>query len=185
MEINNTYAWIAGQKHRDNSPLLPTNIRGLIVGKSNCGKTTLLINLLLQPNWLDYNHLYVFGESLHQREYKILRKGFESGLSKEQISNIFKNQEDVTQKMDPVKLIETYINQGGATDGKIKANFYNNCTTSVPDPTELNDQEDNLLILDDCLLEKQAKAEAEAVIHSIYLKTTSNYHGKQFEKMQT
>ena len=160
MEINNSYAWSAGKKSRDNNPFLPSNIRGLIVGKSNCGKTTLLINLLLQPGWLDYNHLYVFGKSLHQREYKILKKGFESGLSKEQISNIFKNQEDIEEKMDPIKLIESYINQGGIANGKIKSDFYNNCTTNIPDPTELNDEEKNLLILDDCLLEKQAKAEA-------------------------
>lgn len=160
MEINNTYAWRGDQKHRSNNPLLPTNIRGLIVGKSNCGKTTLLINLLLQPDWLDYNHLYVFGKSLHQREYQILRKGFESGLTKHQISNIFENQEDVIKNMDPVKLIEAYINQGGTANGKIKSNFYNDCTSNIPDPTDLNEREKNLLILDDCLLEKQTKAEA-------------------------
>ena len=62
--------------------------------------------------------------------------------------------------MDPIKLIESYINQGGIVNGKIKSDFYNNCTTNIPDPTELNDEEKNILILDDCLLEKQAKAEA-------------------------
>ena len=61
----------------------------LIVGKSNCGKTTLLLNLLLQSEWLDYNHLYVFGCSLHQQEYQILRKGYEDGFSKKQVANIF------------------------------------------------------------------------------------------------
>ena len=30
-------------------PLLPQDIRGLNIGKSGCGKTTLLINLLLCP----------------------------------------------------------------------------------------------------------------------------------------
>ena len=167
MEICNHYAWSAeGQlgQQRKNSPLLPSNIRGLIIGKSNCGKTTLLLNLLLQPDWLDYNHLYVFGKSLHQREYQILRKGLESGLSKEQISNIFKNQEEVVRmkqrKMDPVKLIQTYIDQGGIADGNIKANFYNDCSSQIPDPTDLNELQKNLLILDDCLLEKQTKAEA-------------------------
>jgi len=49
----------------------------LIVGKSGCGKTTLLLNLLLQPNWLDYSKLSVFGKSLFQPEYTILKKGFE------------------------------------------------------------------------------------------------------------
>ena len=54
---------------------------------------TVIFNLLLQSGWLDYNHLYIFGKSLHQQEYKILRKGFDDGLSKQQISNVFNSQE--------------------------------------------------------------------------------------------
>ena len=67
MEINKSFAW-KKEKSRNNSPLLPDSIRGLIVGKCNSGKTTLLLNLLLNPGWLDYDHLFVFGRSLHQRE---------------------------------------------------------------------------------------------------------------------
>ena len=59
---------------RFNNPLLPKSIRGIIVGKSGCGKTTLLLNLLLRPDWLDYNNLCVFGKSLFQPEYRILKK---------------------------------------------------------------------------------------------------------------
>ena len=55
MEISNNYAWKFLYGKLANSPLLPSNIRGLIVEKRNCGKTTLLLNLLLQPNWLDYD----------------------------------------------------------------------------------------------------------------------------------
>ena len=159
MEVKDTYAWKANNNNRRNSPLLPRNIRGLIIGKSSCGKTTLLLNLLLQPGWLDYNRLFVFGKSLHQREYKILKKGLEAGLSKEQISNIFENQEKVSARIDPEKLIQVYIDRGGTAKGDIKANFYDNCFNEIPDPTELNENEKNLLILDDCLLEKQTKAE--------------------------
>ena len=66
MEIKANYAWNS-KVQRENNPLLPSNIRGLIIDKSNCGKTTLLLNFLLQPEWLNYTHLYVFGKSLHQR----------------------------------------------------------------------------------------------------------------------
>ena len=83
MEVKADYAWNCDESKRKNSPLLPNSILGLIIGKSNCGKTTLLLNLLLQPEWLDYNHLYVFGRSLHQMEYRILQRGLEMELSKE------------------------------------------------------------------------------------------------------
>ena len=60
--------------NRFNNPLLPRSIRGIIVGKSGCGKTTLLLNLLLKPGRLDYDNLCVFGKSLFQPEYRILKK---------------------------------------------------------------------------------------------------------------
>ena len=58
--------WKAKSSIRNYNPLLPHNICGRIVGKGDCGKTTLLLNLLLQPDWLDYNHVYVFGRCLHE-----------------------------------------------------------------------------------------------------------------------
>ena len=68
MNINKHYDWRSSEDCRENNPLLPRNLRELIIGKSGCGKTTVIIYLLLQPGWLDYNHLYVFGKSLHQQE---------------------------------------------------------------------------------------------------------------------
>ena len=73
MEIANL-SWYEVITKRFNNPLLPRSIRGIIVGKSGCGKTTLLLNLLLRPGWLDYNNLCVFGKSLFQLEYRILKK---------------------------------------------------------------------------------------------------------------
>ena len=144
-------------KQRENSPLLPSNIRGLIVGKSNCGKTTLLLNLLLQPEWLDYDHLLVFGNSLHQEEYKILRKGFEEGLSKRQISNLFLQQDLLKEaNISSLQAIDEYT---GVKEGGVVASFYED-PNQIPDPRELNPSFKNLLVLDDCFLGKQSKAEA-------------------------
>tara|TARA_Y100000296_G_C5157156_1_gene249756 strand:- start:521 stop:1351 length:831 start_codon:yes stop_codon:yes gene_type:complete len=156
MNISNDYC-LKTKIRRQNSPLFPDNVRGLIIGKSNCGKTTLLFNLLLRPGWLDYNRLYVFGKSLHQPEYKIIKNGFEDGLSKRQISNIF-TQQDVLSKanVSPLDAIDEY---NGIKEGGIVANFYNDCAM-IPDPTSLDATEKNLLILDDCFLGKQSKAEA-------------------------
>ena len=70
-------------------------MRGLIVGKSGCGKTILLLNLLLNPGWLDYNKLFVFSKSLFQPEYQVLRKAMEHKLSEEAIPWLFDNQRDI------------------------------------------------------------------------------------------
>ena len=88
MEIKNL-AWNENIRKRCNQPLLLHGIRCLIIGKSGCGKTTLLINLLLRPGWLDYNNIIIFGKSLFQPEYHILNKAFEEKLPKETIIRLF------------------------------------------------------------------------------------------------
>ena len=105
MNISKRCAWQSVGNCRENNPLLPQSLRGLVIGKSGCGKTKVIFNLLLQSGWLDYNHLYIFGKSLHQQEYKILRKGFEGGLSKQQISNVFNSHEML---QSPLIAIEKY-----------------------------------------------------------------------------
>ena len=95
MEVKNL-AWNENQNKRCNHPLLPKGIRGLIIGKSGCAKTTLLINLLLRPGWLDYNNINVFGKSLFQPECHILKKAFEEKLLKEVIIRLFENQHEIT-----------------------------------------------------------------------------------------
>ena len=134
MEVNPGFAW-KKEKTRHNSPLLPDSIRGLIVGSSNCGKTTLILNLLLNPGWLDYNHLFVFGKSLHQKEYQVLKKYFEAGLSEEQLANLFKNQESIKS---PIEVIDEYVSSGGVANGGIQAEFFDDCKL-IPDPSALDD----------------------------------------------
>ena len=157
MNISEDFSWKRRMLKRMNNPLLPSNIRAIIIGKSNCGKKTLLLNLLLQPKWLDYNHLYVFGNTLHQQEYQIMKKAFDSGLSKQQICNIFRNQKEFEKiNVSPLKIIEKY---NGHRKSEIKADFFSDCSM-IPDPTNLRIDEKNLLILDDCFLGPQNKAEA-------------------------
>ena len=101
--------------------------------------------------------IYVFGRSLHHREYQILKKGFENGLSKKQVRNIFLHQNVLAcANLSPLRAIDEF---DGNRDGCVKAEFYNDCTT-IPDPEDLNAGEKDLLILDDFFLGKQNKAEA-------------------------
>ena len=138
---------------RTNNPLLPSSVRGLIIGRSNSGKTVLLLNLLLKNEWLDYNNLLVFGNSLHQAEYEVIKKGFESKMRKDEILDIFENQDKFK---DPVEAVANYP---GIRNGDITAEFYENCD-SIPDPKTLDRTLKNLLILDDCYLGKQSKAQS-------------------------
>ena len=63
MDVKNP-AWKENLSKRCNHHLLHKGIRGLIIGKSGCGKTTSLINLLPRPGWFDYNNTNIFGKSL-------------------------------------------------------------------------------------------------------------------------
>ena len=67
-------SWNKVTSKRFNHPLLPQSIRGIIVGKSGCGKTTLLLNLLLRPRWLDYDNLCIFGKVFFNPNIKYLKK---------------------------------------------------------------------------------------------------------------
>ena len=143
---------------RCNSPLLPKSIRGIIVGKSGCGKTTLLINLLLRPGWLDYNNLQVFGKSLFQPEYRILKKAFEEKLEKEAIITVFDHQDEIMKlNISPILVVEEIAKQLNTKSG-IDCQFFEN-SDDVPDPRDLSIEKKNLMIFDDLQLEKQNKCE--------------------------
>ena len=92
---------------------------------------------------------------LRQQEYNVLRKGLEAGLSKQQISNVFNRQEPLGD-ISPLIATEKY---SGVRNGKIRADFYGDCQ-DIPDPSTLYPMQKNLLLLDDCFLGKQNKAEA-------------------------
>jgi len=154
MEIQNL-SW-KNEINRNNHPLLPKSIKGVIVGKSGCGKTTLLCNLLLQPNWLDYDKLMIYGKSLSQPEYINMKKSFESGLTKEKIFDVFKNSEVIIKSGVDVNSFFKNLTTG---NGNIDVEFIES-SDDVYDPSELDASNKNLMIFDDLMLEKQKTCES-------------------------
>jgi hypothetical protein len=143
---------------RHNSPLLPRSIRGLLIRKSGCGKTTLLLNLLLRPGWLDYNNLNVFGKSLFQPEYRIIKTAFEQKLPKELIVQLFSMRDEITQRnVDPLTVLEE-VGRDNTLKSDIQCKFYES-SEDVPDPKDLDKTKKNLMIFDDLQLEKQSTCE--------------------------
>lgn len=52
--------------------LLPNTIRCLICGPSNCGKTNVLIGLIIHENGLKFRNVYVYSKTLFQPKYIFL-----------------------------------------------------------------------------------------------------------------
>ena len=164
-ELNNLdddigrYVWRWSEKNnnKNHSPLLPRDIRAIIVGKSGAGKSVFLTYLLLEPGMLDYDNLIVCGPSLHQPLYNIMNKGFSMKLSKDQVRSIFKNQDRISQKVDCVD----DLFEGGyekRCKGGVDAEFIDDIDL-IPDPSEFDVDKKNVLVLDDVLLGPQNKIE--------------------------
>lgn len=56
------------------SALLPNTIRCIICGPSNCGKTNVMISLLLHENGLKFKNLYLYSKTNFQPKYRFLNE---------------------------------------------------------------------------------------------------------------
>jgi GTPase SAR1 family protein len=76
------YKWKDDNKNKQkNHFVFPSpSLRCLIIGRSNCGKTSLLLKLLLE-NFIDFNNLFLYSKSTHQPEYKLLKNAFDKGYN--------------------------------------------------------------------------------------------------------
>ena len=140
-------SWNEVTPKKFNNLFLPRSIRGIIVGKSGCGKTTLLLNLLLRPGWLDYDNLCVFG-SLFQPEYQILKTAFKENLQKECILRFFNMRDEIQNSQIPPGIVVQEWAKSIKTESNVKCNFFETAS-DVPDPRDLNSEDKNLMIFDD------------------------------------
>lgn len=73
LPVLNTDLKTSGQIKKRHGDLLPSSIRGLIVGPSNCGKTNAMLTLVVHPNGLRFENIYIYSKSLHQPKYEYLK----------------------------------------------------------------------------------------------------------------
>jgi hypothetical protein len=133
---------------------LPSSFRMLIIGSSGAGKTALLLQMLLEPGFIDYNNLIIFTSTPQQQEYQLLNHGFENGLTKESIAAIIMNQKDF--KGIPIatlcrKYAELHKQVGGITI------TLTDKTNELIPPDQLDKSKKNLIIFDDCITNKNQK----------------------------
>lgn len=93
------FDYAAVQKNfRRHGNMFPPNVRALIVGPSGSGKTNLLLALLLHPNGLRFENVYIYSKSLHQPKYLLLEKILKDINEIEY--KVFTNHEDVVPPCD-------------------------------------------------------------------------------------
>lgn len=61
-------------KQVKHSALLPDTIRCIICGPSNCGKTNVMLSLLLHENGLKFKHIYLYSKTAFQPKYLFLKE---------------------------------------------------------------------------------------------------------------
>lgn len=83
------------------SPLLPNSIRCIICGPSNCGKTNVMISMLLDNNGLKFKNVYLYSKTAFQPKYIFLKEVLKRV---EEISiRIFNTNEEVIHPNDALR----------------------------------------------------------------------------------
>ena len=155
MTVQPKYYWTK-IKNRNHSKMVPDSFRMIITGKSGCGKTSLVMRMLLENGLLDYNKLFIFGRSLHQPEYQILKHGFENQLTKELIVLILKHNKLINNLKDkPENVCKGFACELDDDEkGDISIEMFEN-GEDIPDPKDFNSNDKNLIIFDDIMCDKK------------------------------
>ena len=113
----------------NHAPFFPKNIFCVLAGSTGCGKTNLILNLLLNEGLLDYTSAYIYSPTLHQNGYQNLKDYYST--VEEQIRKLYR------------------IN--------VKISHFYNADDEIQDPSELDPKLKHIMIFDDVMLHDQSK----------------------------
>ena len=129
-------------------PNLPSSFRALLIGSSGCGKTCLLLQMLLEPGFIDYNNLIIFTTTPLQQEYQLIKHGFDNNLTKESIASILINQDQF--KGIPIPQLMKTCAALHKQSGGITVTLTDKINELIP-PDKLSKTKKHLIIFDDCI----------------------------------
>jgi hypothetical protein len=135
-------------------PNIPREFAMLISAKRGSGKTCLLLQMLLEPEFLDYENIMIYTTTPFQQEYQLLYHGFTNGLSKEAIAAIALHQDDFKGVPIPLLCKQYAVNSLSKEKTNITITLSNKFN-EIPDPDELDKSKKNLIIFDDCMEQNQ------------------------------
>jgi hypothetical protein len=192
MELNLPIHKMKSRNIQNNNQLLPSKLRALFTGPSGSGKTQRLVNMLLEPKCLDYNHLILFTPTLDQQfAYHLMSEGFNKGLTKEEIIKITKDIKvcnidhindtrkcnDDSEEISNDDIDDIIANVLKVKDGDIEEDnpISVDCYTSdnmkdLPKPEYLDSSYKHILVADDCMCRKDMMP----IIHNYFT------HGRHY-----
>jgi hypothetical protein len=135
-------------------PNIPSSFRMLIIGSSGSGKTCLLLNMLLEPKFLDYNNLIIFTMTPLQQEYQFIKHGFQNNLTKESVASILLNQDQF--KGIPIPQLMKKYSELHKENGSISVTLTDKINELIP-PDKLDKTKKHLIIFDDCITNTNQK----------------------------
>lgn len=174
MTLNINLHKLKSKNNQRHNTLLPDEqIRLILTGPSRSGKTQRLVNMLLEPGFLDYNHLVLYTPTINQFCYHILSEGFNNGLSKQDIIGIinrideFKEDPDddiSNESLDEIiqSVAEERENSRLADRFSPSENITVDCytpdiATELPRAEEQDSAMKHIVVFDDCMNREEMK----------------------------
>lgn len=147
-------------KYPNHADFFPKPLMCYIVGRTNSGKTTLLIDFLLKGGVLDYHDVYIYTKTGYQKHYDCLKQYYKEhldaiGLYYYMKENNFSTREIYNNLKKEFTKFEDFVKVGVQPKDEI-VYFYDR-DNEIQDPSKLDPDKSHIIVFDDVLSENQNK----------------------------